>query len=156
MADRYWEQITTPEGAKHRRLTVAVKDGDQAVPTRYQTTTDDEAYQGFKETCSEEVESIMLMYSEQQKEKYSKRQDSESKEYRMKYATEVLPKKFPSKTWFLQQHPSEVKMLHDHTTGLCKVSFSIKIIQNIVPWYLKYFHTYIYYHILLRILNIHL
>ena len=120
VATRYWEQITILEGAKHRRLTTVVKDGEETVPTRYQTTTDDEAYLGFKETCADEVSHIMLEYSKEQKEKYGKRQDSADNEYRLKYA-ESLPEKFPSKSWFIEQRPPEVKMIHDHSTGLCKV-----------------------------------
>ena len=48
VAVKYWEQTTTVEPAKHRRLSKVVMDGEEALPTRYQTTTDDEAYQGFK------------------------------------------------------------------------------------------------------------
>ena len=62
----------------------------------------------------------MMEYSKEQKEKYGKRQDSADKEYRLKYA-ESLPNKFPSKSWFIEQRPLEVKMMHDHSTGLCKV-----------------------------------
>ena len=120
VAARYWDQITILEGAKHRRITTVVKDGEETVPTRYQTTTDDEAYLGFKETCADEVSSIMLEYSKEQKAKYENRQDSADKEYRLKYA-ESLPGKFPSKSWFIEQRPPEVKMIHDHSTGLCKV-----------------------------------
>ena len=120
VATRYWDNITILEGAKHRRLTTVVKDGDETVPTRYQTMTDDEAYLGFKETCADEISQIMLEYSKEQKEKYGKRQYSADKEYRLKYA-ESLHNKFPSKSWFIEHRPPEVKMMHDHSTGLCKV-----------------------------------
>ena len=120
VATRYWEEITIIDGAKHRRLTTVRKDDDDTIPTRYQTMTDDEAYLGFKEICAAKVSDIMMEYSKEQKEKYGKRQDSADKEYRLKYA-ESLPNKFPSKSWFIEQRPLEVKMMHDHSTGLCKV-----------------------------------
>ena len=82
--------------------------------------TDDEAYLGFKELCAAKVSDIMTEYSKEQKEKYGKQQDSADKEYRLKYV-ESLPHKFPSKSWFIEQRPLEVKMMNDHSTGLCKV-----------------------------------
>ena len=121
LADQHWEAITTPEPAKHRRPGRAVKDGEETVPTRYQTTTNEEAYQSFKETCSEEVGIVMTRQSLELVEKYSERKDSEDKQYRLQHAREVVPGKFPGLIWFIDQRPPEVKMLTDHTTGLCKV-----------------------------------
>ena len=54
---------------------------------------------------------------------HSKRPDSEDKRWRLQYAEEVLPGKFPGLQWFLDIKPPEVKLMHDHTTGLCKVIF---------------------------------
>ena len=39
-----------------------------------------------------------------------------------------MAEKFPSKTWFLEQRPPEVKIINDHTTGLCKVGSLIFIV----------------------------
>ena len=121
IATKYWELITTLEPSKHRHLKTVVMDGSEAIPTRYQTTTDEEAYQGFQEKCSEEIMEIMTKHGQEMYEKFSTRRDSRDKEYKLRHALE-LGKKFPSKTWFLGQRPPEVKMINDHTTGLCKVS----------------------------------
>ena len=120
VAAKYWQQTTTPEPAKHRRLTTVVMDGDEAVPTRYQTTTDKEAYEGFVAVCGDEAKAVMKKYSQEQIEKYEKRPESENKQYRLKHA-KSLADKFPCLSWFQAQRPPEVKMMHDHTTGLCKV-----------------------------------
>ena len=121
IASKYWELITTLEPSKHRHLKTVVMDGCEAMPTRYQTTTDEEAYQGFQEKYSDEIMEIMKKHGQEMYEKFSTRRDSKDKEYRLQHALE-LGNKFPSKTWFLGQRPPEVKMLNDHTTGLCKVS----------------------------------
>ena len=120
VAAKYWQQTTTPEPAKHRRLTTVVMDGSEAVPTRYQTSTDKEAYDGFMAMCGDEAKSVMQIYSQEQIEKYSKRPESVDKQVRLKHA-KSLADKLPSFSWFLAQRPQEVKMMHDHTTGLCKV-----------------------------------
>ena len=119
---QFWNDATTTEPAKHRHPSKAVQDGEETVPTRYQVTTNEEAYLDFKESCSDKVASIMTKHSAELVAKYSKRVDSADKEYRLKYAREKLPQKFPGQSWFLEQRPPEVKMMHDHTTGLCKVS----------------------------------
>ena len=64
---------------------------------------------------------IMTKHGQEMYEKFSTRRDSRDKEYKLRHALE-LGNKFPSKTWFLGQRPPEVKMINDHTTGLCKVS----------------------------------
>lgn len=122
IAIKHWEQITTTEPAKHRYTTKAVKDGEETVPTRYQTATNEECHESFKETCSKEVGKIMESHAASKLKALAKRPDSEDKEYRMKHAKEVLPKKFPKQKWFMEARPAEVRMMHDHTTGLCKVT----------------------------------
>ena len=122
MAVKFWNDSTTTEPAKYRRPNKAVQDGEETVPTRYQTTTNEEAYLEFKESCQDEVASIMSKHSAELVGKYRNRPDSADKDYRLNYYREKLPHKFPGQSWFLEQRPPEVKMMHDHTTGLCKVS----------------------------------
>ena len=124
LADQHWEAITTTEPAKHKRPGRAVKDGEETVPTRYQTTTNEEAYQSFKENCSEAVGRVMARHGLELVEKYSVRKDSADKQYRLQHARVVVPGKFPGLMWFLAQRPPEVKLLNDHTTGLCKVKIT--------------------------------
>ena len=59
IAVKYWEEITVTEPGKHRRFSKMVKDKDEKMPTRYQTMTNDESYDSFKEACSEEVDLVM-------------------------------------------------------------------------------------------------
>ena len=82
IAAKYWELVTTLEPSKHRHLKTVVMDGSEAIPTRYQTTTDEEAYQGFQEKCSEEIIEIMTKHGQEMYEKFSTRRDSKDKEYK--------------------------------------------------------------------------
>ena len=107
--------VITEEGKK-------VRDGQDTVPIRYQMTTNEEAYQAFKEQHEEKVEVIMSREAKAQEETLVKRKESENKEYRLQYVRNILPKKFPCQSWFVEQRPSEVKFMNDHTTGQCKVS----------------------------------
>ena len=70
IAAKYWELITTLEPSKHRHLKTVVMDGSEAMPTRYQTTTNEEAYQGFQEKCSEEIMEIMTKHGQKIYEKF--------------------------------------------------------------------------------------
>ena len=121
LAIQHWTNTTVTEPAKQRRPRGAVQDGAETVPTRYQTTTNDEAYESFRESQSAEVGRIMAKHSLSLVEMYSKRKESPDKDYRLKHPSQVLPSKFPSQSWYIEQRPPEVKLLHDHTTGLCKV-----------------------------------
>ena len=121
LAVQHWTDTTVTEPAKHGRPHGAVQDGAETVPTRYQTTTNDEAYAAFRESQAAEVGRIMSKHGSSLVQMYSKRKESADREYRLQYASQVLPSKFPSQTWYIEQWPPEVKMLHDHTTGLCKV-----------------------------------
>ena len=123
IAQQHWENITVVEPAKPRRLKTTVRDGDETTPPRYQTMTNDETYQSFKENCSNQVKQIMEKHSEKRMAAIMKRPASQDREYRLQYAQESLPGKFPSPSWWLEQRPKEVKMMQDHTTGLCKVNF---------------------------------
>ena len=123
VANRHWLEITVTEPSKHQRLKKTVKDGDETVPTQYQTSTNEEAYASFKENCTEEVGKIMKNHAQTQIEKLSKRPDSEEKQHRIKYTLEKLGNRFPCQNWFMDQRPLQVEMMHDHTTGCCKVSF---------------------------------
>ena len=112
------------EPGKHRRFSKTVKDKDETVPTRYQTMTNDESYDSFKEACSEEVTAVMKGKAKEMVDIVSRHPDTADRQKRLRYAEQVLPNKFPSKTWWLAQRPAEVKPMHDHTTGLCKVRTS--------------------------------
>ena len=122
VAKQHWEDITVTEPAKHRWLSKAVKDGEETAPSRYQTMTNEETYESFKESCKAEVTAIMVKHSQERMAFYSRRPDSHDKDYRMRHAHESIPNKFPSMSWRLEQRPREVKPMHDHTTGLCKVN----------------------------------
>ena len=84
--------------------------------------THEEAYQSFKETCTEEVRSLMEEHCRRLLEEVSRRPPSTDKDYRMELARDKIPKRFPSESWFLEQRPPEVQFCNDHATGLCKVS----------------------------------
>ena len=75
----------------------------------------------FKDQCSEKVEQIMTKEAKHQEDTLVKRKDSADKENRLKYVRTLLPKKFPGQSWFIEQRPPEVKLMNDHTTGVCKV-----------------------------------
>ena len=95
VAEQHWENITITEPAKHRRISSAVKDGEEeTLPTLYQIITNDECYQSFKEICSEEIRSIMHTHAKCMHDMHSKRPDSEDKRWRLQYAEEVLSGNF--------------------------------------------------------------
>ena len=103
LAVKHWEEITVTEPAKHRRLSKVVKDKDETTPTRYQTMTNDESYDSFKEACSEEVTAVMKVKAREMVAVVSRRPDSADRQNRLRYAEQVLPNKFPCKTWWLQK-----------------------------------------------------
>ena len=55
VAKRYQYETTTPEPAKHRNLKKVLMDNGEAVPIRYQTTSDMEAYKGFVVICNDKI-----------------------------------------------------------------------------------------------------
>ena len=120
-AKQHWEEITQVDPSKIRRPNKAAKDGEETVPTRFQVTTNEEAFQSFKEQYSDQVEQIMLREAKEQEERLLKRKDSEDKENRLQYVRTKLPKKFPCLSWFIEQRPQEVKLMNDHSKGMCKV-----------------------------------
>ena len=119
VAKEHWEEITQVDPSKIKRK--ALKDGEETVATRYQLTTNEEAFHCFKDQCSEKVEQIMTKEAKHQEDTLVKRKDSADKENRLKYVRTLLPKKFPGQSWFIEQRPPEVKLMNDHTTGVCKV-----------------------------------
>ena len=121
VAEQHWESITTTEPGKHRRHTKAVKDGDETVPTRYQTMTNEEAYQSFHESCADDIKVLMEEHGQSMEAVVAQRPESSDKQYRLQLARERVPGKFPSLSWFISKRPREVKPMDDHTTGLCKV-----------------------------------
>ena len=118
LAVKHWEQITIIEPAKLRKAT---SDGKEAIPTRYQTMTNQESYDSFKDMCRGEVKQAMQAHANERKRFYENRPDSHDKDYSLWYATEKLPQLFPSLSWWLSQRPAEVKPMNDHSTGLCMV-----------------------------------
>ena len=98
------------------------KDGDERVPTRYQTMTDKESYESFTESCSQEIKEVMVEYAGQRLNVYRNQPDSQDQAYRVSYTEEILSNKFPGISWWLHQRSDEVKPMIDQTTGLCKVS----------------------------------
>ena len=122
------QQVVEP--TKHRRLSKAVKYGEETVPTRYQTMTNDETYDSLKENYTPKIQEIMQKHSQERCFAALKRPDSQDKEYRLRYALESLPQKFPSPSWWLQQRPKEVKKMHDHSTGLCNVLFKFIMLSD--------------------------
>ena len=120
----YWEQITVTDPAKHRYAKKAVRDNEETVPTRLQTMTDKECYDGFESDCKDEIKIIMSKHAASQLEVLAKRPETQDKQNRINHATNVLPNKFPGQTWFIEIRPPEIKLMHDHTTGLCKVIVS--------------------------------
>ena len=120
-AKQHWEEITQVDPSTIWRPNKVAKDGEETVPTRFQVTTNEEAFQSFKEQYSDQIEQIMLREAKEQEERLLKRKDSEDKENRLQYVRTKLPKKFPCLSWFIEQRPQEVKLMNDHSTGMCKV-----------------------------------
>ena len=89
--------------------------------------TNEEAYQSFKENCTEQVRALMEEHSKNILEKVLKRPESADKEYRIQLARDRMPDRFPGVSWFLEQRPPEVKACNDHATGLCKVRLEFKL-----------------------------
>ena len=118
LATKHWNENTTIEPALHRRK--AESDERETIPTRYQSLTDNEQYDLFKEDCSAEITQILRKHAETETSKVNLRPDSEDKINRLAYFAR-LPNVVPKIDWFLNLKPSEVKRLHDHTTALCKV-----------------------------------
>ena len=54
--------------------------------------TNEEAYQSFKETCTEEVRSLMAEHGRKLLQEVSKRPASRDKDYRMELARDKIPK----------------------------------------------------------------
>ena len=58
--------------------------------------TNEEAYQRFKENCSEKVRALMEVHGNRMLQQVSKRPDSSEKPYRIVLARKNIPNKFPS------------------------------------------------------------
>ena len=86
IALKHWEEITVVEPSKHRYVIKAVRDENETVPTRYQTMTNEESYESFKETCKNEVKDVMVKQSKEMTIVYEKRKDSLEKDTRIRYA----------------------------------------------------------------------
>ena len=74
-----------------------------------------------KETCTEEVRSLMAEHGRRFLQEVSKRPASRDKDYRMQLARDKIPNRFLSQSWFMDQRQPEVQFCNDHATGLCKV-----------------------------------
>ena len=115
---------TIPEPAKHRRPDTAPGDGEETLPARLQTMTDDEAYDQFIEHYKDKVNAAMKERSERIRQKYRNETEYNSKVIQRLDNQENW---FPGKTWFLNKKPVETKLNNDHTTGLCKDCHSIQL-----------------------------
>ena len=124
IAQSHWERITIVEPAKHK-VSKTRKGENDRLATRYQIMTNKECYESFIDACKFKVREEMKKEVTQIVRMYEKRPDSEEKTAKLKFAEEVLPERFPSLNWFIEQHPPEVKPMNYHTTGLCKVMFQI-------------------------------
>ena len=91
------------EPGKHKKLTKVVKDGEETTTVRYQTMTNEETFQSFKDSCSNNVKVVMAEYAQESLAAYRRCPEFEDKQYRLKYAEDVLPNKFPSQSWWLEQ-----------------------------------------------------
>ena len=125
LAVEHWKRITVIDPSKHKKLRKTLKDDEETLPTRWQTTTNSEAYESFRELYSEDIREIMTHFARKYKEKFLDMPPSTDRTYRLKYAEEI-PNKFPSITWYLDKKPPEIKLMHDYSTGLCKVIYIIK------------------------------
>ena len=56
------------------------------VLTRYQTMTNDESYDSFKEACSEEVTAVMKGKAKEMVDIVSRRPDTADRQKRLRYA----------------------------------------------------------------------
>ena len=103
IALKHWEEITVTKPSKHCYVSKAVRDGNETVPTRYQTMTNEESYESFKETCIKEVKGVMVKHSEEMTTVYEKRKASPDKDYRIKYAPQQVPQSvlvaWPAPQW---------------------------------------------------------
>ena len=117
--DSWIKRATKPDPSKHIRPHKTLKDGDETIPTIWQVVSDDHAYEQFKENERENVREIMKNHCASLREKYSAKEDSETKQKIMK-RIEKREEAFPGKTWFLARKPPQTKMLNDFATALCK------------------------------------
>ena len=89
------------------------------VPIRYQTTTDKESFEAFRECYQEQVKQLITAKCDLLRPHIERRPDSVDKERGFLYLTE-MPNKFPSLDWYIEQKPAEVKLKCDLTTRLCE------------------------------------
>ena len=125
LAVEHWKRITIIDPSKHKKLRKALKDDEETLPTRWQTTTNAEAYESFRDMYSKDIREIMTLVARKYKEKFLHRPPSADQTYRLKYAEEI-PNRFPGITWYLDRKPPEIKLMNDYSTGLCKVIYIIK------------------------------
>ena len=120
IAEKCWRtNCTVVEPGKHTRPKSALKDGEEVIPSIYQTLTDSEAYTVFKDNYNEEVREAMEKHCAEVRLKVTQRKESGGKQKLF----EMLLKKqtrFPSFSWYKKQKPKETKFRSDHCTGLCK------------------------------------
>ena len=122
--DCWLNKATRPEPEKPRRQSTATRDGDETLPSRLQTMTNDEAYEKFQEHYTEQVLVAMKERSDTLRKKYKANTE---------YNRQVLDRLdkqenwFPGKLWFLGKKPAETKLNQEHTTGLCKDCHSTQV-----------------------------
>ena len=70
LAVEHWERTTIVDPGKQRRIGKRVKDDKETAPIRWQTTTNEEAYESFKTMHTADVRNIMVEHAKKYKEKY--------------------------------------------------------------------------------------
>ena len=102
-----------------------LKDDEEPLPTCWQTTTNAEAYESFRDTYSDDIRKIMTHFARKYKEKFLHWPPSADRTYQLKYAEEI-PHRFLGITLYTDRKPPEIKLMNDYSTGLCKVIYIIK------------------------------
>ena len=125
LAVEHWKRITIIDPSKQNKPRKALKDDEETLPIRWQTTTNVEAYESFQEMYSEDIREIMTRHARKYKENFLHRPPSADRTYRLKYVEEI-PNRFPGFTWYMERKPPEVKLMNDYSTGHCKVLNIIK------------------------------
>ena len=128
----HWNESTIPEPSVHRRMKPKDKSSkdkenpEEIIPTRWQHLSQREQYANFKEEYGNKVGEVMRKKAEEKTSKLQNRPESDDKQKRQEFYANMHTK-FPSDDWYLSLRPKEVKMLNDHTTGLCKVCESASL-----------------------------
>ena len=129
LAEDCWRtRATRPDPSKHHRPNKTQKDqSGETVPTIWQTMTNEEAYQVFKENYGDAVRQKMEEKCREERAELLKWKESVTKEKRMS-AVDRKETMFPGLIWFVAQKPSETKLMGKfpfmYSSNLCLFLFS--------------------------------